>query len=415
MKEIQPLLQLDSDAFDYDLPEAAIALHPLEPRSRARLLHVSESKIASAGTFEDLPGLLPKGFQLWVNDTRVIRARLMLQKPTGGRLELFLLEPVGMTMEQALCCTEPLIWRCLVRGAKRWRDGKASLQGEGEQAKWNVQAQLHEIEEGTRQVRFEWGEEGGNTTWGELLEMLGNTPLPPYMRRKDEVQDAQDYQTVYAEVPGSVAAPTAGLHYDEPLLAKLREAGTLHSVTLHVGAGTFKPLTTGVVVDHVMHGEHCVVSFESLANLAKEGVHRVVTGTTTLRTLESLYWLALKWKKNGEQPEGLGQWEWANELHSLDETLNWDMAKAMSWAMDQLQGQDWTFHTSIMMVPTYRIRSCQALVTNFHLPKSTLLCLVAAAIGERWKRVYEEALKDGFRFLSYGDGSYLEIENKKAR
>ena len=179
MKEIQPLLQLDSDAFDYELPEAAIALHPLEPRSRARLLHVSESKIASAGTFEDLPGLLPKGFQLWVNDTRVIRARLMLLKPTGGRLELFLLEPVGMTMEQALCSTEPLIWRCLVRGAKRWRDGKASLQGEGEQAKWNVQAQLHEIEEGTRQVRFEWGEEGSNTTWGELLEMLGNTPLPP--------------------------------------------------------------------------------------------------------------------------------------------------------------------------------------------------------------------------------------------
>ncbi|MDA0303420.1 MAG: S-adenosylmethionine:tRNA ribosyltransferase-isomerase [Bacteroidetes bacterium] len=416
MKEIQDQLQLDVEGFDYHLPEEVIALHPVEPRSHARLWHVARNNMGSAGTFEDLPGLLPEGFQLWVNDTRVIRARLILSKPTGGRLELFLLEPIGMTMEQALGSAEPLVWRCLVRGAKRWRDGTASLQGEGEYAQWKIEAQLHQIEEGTRQVRFDWSQEGqSESTWGELLEMLGNTPLPPYMRRKDEAQDAKDYQTVYAEVPGSVAAPTAGLHYDKPLLAELSAKGTLHAVTLHVGAGTFKPLTEGEVSDHVMHSEHCVVPFEALRSLAQTDVHRVVTGTTTLRTLESLYWLALKWKKEGKQPMGLGQWEWAQELKAEALALDWDMATAMHWAMEQLDGRDWVFQTAIMMVPSYRIRSCQALVTNFHLPKSTLLCLVAAAIGDRWKDAYLMAMQEGFRFLSYGDGSYLEIENKKAR
>ncbi len=414
MKEIQDLLQLGTEGFDYHLPEEAIALHPVEPRSRARLWHVSENVMGDAGTFEDLPELLPEGFQLWVNDTRVIRARLILLKPTGGRLELFLLEPIGMTMEQALRSTKPLIWRCLVRGAKRWRDGEASLRGEGEHARWTLRAQMHQIEEGTRQVRFDWAQDGSDElTWGEMLEMLGNTPLPPYMRRKDEAQDVDDYQTVYAEVPGSVAAPTAGLHYDEPLMERLRSKGTLHAVTLHVGAGTFKPLTEGEVAHHVMHAEHCVVPYAALASLSELEPHRVVTGTTTLRTLESVYWLALKWKKEGHQPNQLGQWEWARELKSMDEMLDWDMSTAVRWAMEQLQGRDWVFQTSIMMVPSYRIRSCQGLVTNFHLPKSTLLCLVAAAIGERWKEIYQMALGDGFRFLSYGDGSYLEIENKK--
>ncbi len=415
MKDTQEQLKLDVDTFDYRLPEEAIALHPAEPRSHARLWHVSNNGMHDAGTFEDFPALLPEGFQLWVNDTRVIRARLILSKPTGGRLELFLLEPVGLTMEQALRSSEPLIWRCLVRGAKRWRDGEASLQGVDEHAMWKVRAELHEIEEGTRQVRFDWEKKGkSDSTWGELLETLGNTPLPPYMRRKDESQDAEDYQTVYAEVPGSVAAPTAGLHYDAFLLDQLKAKGTVHSVTLHVGAGTFKPLTEGDVSDHVMHSEHCVVSFESLASLSEVKPHRVVTGTTTLRTLESMYWLALKWKKEGQQPSLIGQWEWARELKAMDEELDWDMATAMRWVMARLDGRDWVFQTAIMMVPSYRIRSCQALVTNFHLPKSTLLCLVAAAVGDCWKEAYERALQAGFRFLSYGDGSYLEIENKKA-
>lgn len=408
-------MQLDSDGFDYTLPEEAIALYPREPRSHARLWHVSENQMRDAGIFDNLPELLPEGFQLWVNDTRVIRARLILSKPTGGRLELFLLEPIGLTMEQALQSCEPLVWRCLVRGAKRWKDGEASLQGGGDEVNWKVHAQLKKIEEGTRQVRFEWFHQGRKeSTWGELLEMLGNTPLPPYMRRKDEFRDKVDYQTVYAEVSGSVAAPTAGLHYDAPLLNRLRAKGTVHSVTLHVGAGTFKPLTEGDVSDHIMHSEHCVVAFDTMQSLLTQDVHRVVTGTTTLRTLESMYWLALKWKKTGQQPIILGQWEWAQGLKEIEAEMDWDMASAMRWAMNQLEGRDWVFQTAIMMVPTYRIRSCQALVTNFHLPKSTLLCLVAAAIGDRWKVAYEQALEEGFRFLSYGDGSYLEIENKKA-
>ena len=299
---------------------------------------------------------------------------------------------------------------------KRWTAGEAGLNVEDAAGKWEVNAKRVGLDEGVRFIELKWSHRSASTgeereaSFAELLEAMGKMPLPPYMQRPAEEQDAEDYQTVYAEVPGSVAAPTAGLHFDAPLMAELSTSTSLHQVTLHVGAGTFKPLGEGDVADHVMHGEHCSVSFDAIQALAEEGVHRVATGTTSLRTLESLYWLAIKWKETGEQPDELHQWEWSHELGDSAERLGWTMETAMQWCVNALDGADWHFRTSVMMVPPYRIRSVQGLITNFHLPNSTLLCLVASAIGDDWKSVYERALAEGFRFLSYGDGSYLEWE-----
>lgn len=398
----------------YDLPESAIAVRPVTPRSSARLLTWRKGEVTTDRRFADLPAILPQGTQLWVNNTRVIRARLLLQKPTGGRLEVFLLEPHEKSMEQALASTQSVVWKCMVKGGKRWTAGEASLQVEDAAGKWKVAAKRVGMDEGVRYIELQWKHQSAETgnareaSFAELLEAMGKMPLPPYMRRPAEEQDAEDYQTVYAEVPGSVAAPTAGLHFDAPLMAELSTSTSVHQVTLHVGAGTFKPLGDGDIADHVMHGEHCSVSFDAIQALAEEGVHRVATGTTSLRTLESLFWLAIKWKKTGEQPFELEQWEWRQELGDAAERLGWTMETAMQWCVNALDGSDWHFRTAVMMVPPYRIRSVQGLITNFHLPNSTLLCLVASAIGREWKGVYARALREGFRFLSYGDGSYLE-------
>lgn len=406
----------DTAAFDYHLPESAIALNPVTPRSQARLLRYANGEINTRFIFEDLPDLLPPGAQLWINDTRVIRARLILTKPTGGRLELFLLEPMAQTMEQALASKGPVVWRCLVRGVRRWKSGEASLEVVSQGSSWRLKARLEAVEQGTCLVQLNWhilGESGEMLPMemSQLLEAMGRVPLPPYLQREDEPKDVADYQTVYAETPGSVAAPTAGLHYDDRLMDRLSQRTSIHRVTLHVGAGTFKPLGEGPLSDHLMHTEQCHISHEALLALTEKDVHRVATGTTTLRTLESVYWLILKWKACGTRPDVLHQWEWAESLEAIDRELKWDMATAMRWALPQMEGEDWEFSTSIMMIPSYRIRSCKGLVTNFHLPKSTLLCLVAAAIGESWRDVYADALTREYRFLSYGDGSYLDIES----
>lgn len=404
---------LHSASFAYDLPEEAIALHPVEPRSSARMLVWRKGKMDLNHRFEDLPALLPSATQIWVNNTRVIRARLLLQKPTGGRLEVFLLEPKGQTMEQALAATAPVTWKAMVKGGKRWSAGEAALHVHDVTGSWSLEAHEVGADEGVRYVKVSWkfqaaGEgEFREMSFSQLLEAMGNMPLPPYMRRPETEADSEDYQTVYAEVPGSVAAPTAGLHFDAALMAELSRQQTFHHVTLHVGAGTFKPLGDGSIADHTMHGEQCTVSFESILALSQEGIARVATGTTSLRTLESLYWLAIKWKVSGEQPHELGQWEWCEGLAESEALLGWSMETAMQWCAAKLDGAAWSFTTSIMIAPPYTVRSVQHLITNFHLPNSTLLCLVAAAIGEDWRAVYEAALADGYRFLSFGDGSLL--------
>jgi S-adenosylmethionine:tRNA ribosyltransferase-isomerase len=394
--------------FQYDLPEEAISTYPVTPRSAARLLHRTGAGALSDYSFADLPDLLDGYDQLWVNDTRVIRARLLLTKPSGGRIEFFLLEPAALSMEQALGAYVSVTWRCMVRGGKRWSTGTADF--ETERLKIEAQSESSS-EDGTWLIRFSWQADGERLTFGETIEQLGHIPLPPYMRRPDEDADAEEYQTIFASVPGSVAAPTAGLHYDESLRAALAARIDIHTCTLHVGAGTFKPLTDGAVSDHVMHGEYCELGLAEVRALAKPGTRRVVTGTTSLRTLESAYWCALRWKIEGVAPAVLDQWTPYGPGDLTKHAHKMSFAEAMHWvseAMEENGNASWSFRTSLMMIPGYQIRSAQALITNFHLPQSTLLCLVSAAIGPSWKQMYKHALDQHYRFLSYGDGMLLE-------
>ena len=317
-------------------------------------------------------------------------------------------EPSGLTMEQALGTRGQMTWRCLVRGGKRWSAMTATF----EASPLKIQAQSQGAsDDGTWLIRFSWQDEGDGLTFGEIIERLGHIPLPPYMRRPDEDADAEEYQTIFASIPGSVAAPTAGLHYDESLRAALAARIDIHTCTLHVGAGTFKPLTDGAVSDHIMHGEYCELGLAEIRALAKPDTRRVVTGTTSLRTLESAYWCALRWKMEGAAPAVLDQWTpyGSGSLAKLAHETSF--AEAMQWvseAMEENGNASWSFRTSLMMIPGYQIRSAQALITNFHLPQSTLLCLVSAAIGPTWKQLYRHALDQHYRFLSYGDGMLLE-------
>lgn len=396
-----------ADDFDYSLPDEAIARHPVHPRSAARLLFMPANGKEQDLLFSDLPSLLEAGHQLWHNNTRVLHARLMLAKPTGGRLELFLLEPADSTMEEALASTVRVAWKVMVRGGKRWKQGEANvswvdLDGQSKELK----AKRLEAREGMNLVELSWN---SGASFAELIDELGAVPLPPYLGRDAVATDADDYQTIYAEVPGSVAAPTAGLHYDAELWATLRDHGVVpQAVTLHVGAGTFKPLGHGSLNEHSMHSEQCMLSREALIALAHPQTKRWATGTTTLRTLESLFWYAVLFKEQGAPPDHVPQWVWKEKEH-LKHAWGWNSIEAAAtWLLDATDGGV-QFSTSIMIIPGYAIQSVDALVTNFHMPKSSLLCLVAALMGKEWRAMYMGALKRGYRFLSYGDGSVLEV------
>jgi len=401
---------MQSSDFDYELKDEKIARIPVSPRRSAKLLHISAPDLLSHKTFEDLPEVL-KGMNcdgLWVNDTKVLQARLYMVKPTGGRLEIFLLEPIEGVAEQELAANGQSCWRCMVRGGRKWTAEKAAL--EVEDLKLHVEPVdvkrgLEKEEGGTFQLRFKWD---GDKTFGEALDMLGKMPLPPYMKRESTDEDREEYQTVFARIPGSVAAPTAGLHYDDVLLNNLENIGLkLSRTTLHVGAGTFKPLSEGEVSDHTMHAERCVVTEETLKNILAQK-RRVATGTTTLRTLESLFWVAVYHNQHREFPEVLPQWS------SYELSTDWSYEDAVRYLQENapFENGQWTFHTQIMIKPGYRVRSIVGLITNFHQPQSTLLCLVAACLSSSafsWKDVYDVALEKDYRFLSYGDGCLIEI------
>lgn len=401
---------MQSSDFDYELKDEKIARTPVSPRRSAKLLNVGLPDKLRHQTFEDLPEALKEmGCDgLWVNDTKVLQARLYMVKPTGGRLEIFLLEPISGVAEQELAAAGQSCWRCMVRGGRKWTAQKASLEVDGLKLfvePVDVERGLEKEEGGTFQLRFKWE---GVQTFGEVLDLLGRMPLPPYMKRESTDEDRDEYQTVFARMPGSVAAPTAGLHYDDVLLEKLENVGLkLSRTTLHVGAGTFKPLGDGEVSDHIMHAERCVVSRSTLKNLLAQK-RRVATGTTTLRTLESLFWVAVYHGKHGEFPEVLPQWT----PYELDSDWSYELAIEHLLANAPFVDDEWTFQTQIMIKPGYEVKSIVGLITNFHQPKSTLLCLVATCLSSSalsWQEVYQVALDEGYRFLSYGDGCLIEV------
>lgn len=381
--------------FNYDLPETNIAKHPPARREDARLLHVSrEGPLADLG-ITDLPSLLPAGSGLWVNETKVLHARLIAVKPTGGVLELLLLEPRDCPVEQGLVAGSPVVWNAMVGGAKKWKTGALLVPDSGVGLA---------VERDGEALRFSWE---GTEDFGTVLDRLGRIPLPPYMRREAEATDADRYQTVFARLPGSVAAPTAGLHLTPALMHGLADGGVqCDKVTLHVGVGTFKPLT-GAPQGHRMHGERCIVPLSAVERLA-EGREVTAVGTTTLRTLESLYWMACRWRTTGIGPEEpLNQW-----VHREVEDPFTSMREAMGWlAQARIGDEALSFVTHLMIVPGYRVRSAERLLTNFHMPNSTLLCIVEAMMGEEWRQAYRHAVDSGYRFLSYGDACLLERRN----
>jgi len=394
--------------YTYHLPEERIAKFPLSERDKSKLL-VYRNGIISTDIFSHLPDYLDKGNMLTFNNTRVIRARVEMEKETGAIIEIFCLEPhepsdYQLSFTQRHSCT----WKCMVGNLRKWKSGVLKKQINCNGKETELQAELIGSAGKHKIIRFVWNNEAD---FGSLLEACGCTPIPPYLNRKTEEIDETRYQTVYSKHKGSVAAPTAGLHFTPQLLQRLTDKGVqLNEITLHVGAGTFLPVKHEDASQHDMHVEFFSVPLEVIRNLLvnKDGVTAV--GTTTLRTLESIYWLGVKMLQGDTEIENfhLDQWE----AYKLPQDVT--VAQSLNKICEtfELRGLNTVFATTkIMIVPEYKFRICRRLITNFHQPQSTLLLLIAAFVGERWKDIYQYALKHDFRFLSYGDSSLLESTN----
>lgn len=409
MNQQNALPEIKMEEFNYELPQEQIAFEPTAQRDGSRLLVYKDGQITHS-QYTDLASHLPKHAQLIFNNTRVIAARLKFKKNTGGGIEIFLLEPENGNYEN-LYHLGKTRWKCLVGGSKKWKDNeKLSLEIHGE-ASTIVFAKNIEKHETYCLIEFEWNEE---ITFSDVLLKTGLIPLPPYIKRENTEADKTRYQTVYAKQEGSVAAPTAGLHFTETIFSSLNKKGINHSfLTLHVGAGTFKPVTSSAIADHAMHEEYFEVKIETVATLANENKMIVAVGTTSLRTLESLYWIGLSLMHNKEKINlnalHLNQWDhfgWS-EIKTPESSL------VFQFLLRQMKLQNATTlngHTGICITPGYSFKVVGALITNFHQPQSTLLLLIAAIVGKRWKDIYEDALLNRYRFLSYGDGSILFLD-----
>lgn len=388
--------------FNYFLPDEKIAKYPLEQRDRSKLLVCRNNQITD-DVFKNIGTYLPQGSLLFRNNTRVIHARLIFKKKTGARIEIFCLSPADpveyqLSFSQTQTCT----WNCIVGNLKKWKDENLELEVQVDDILVNLQAEKIGLELDRVKIRFSWN---GAISFGKLLDHIGNVPIPPYLNRESEMIDNLRYQTVYSHFDGSVAAPTAGLHFTpavfENLLTKNIEP---LDITLHVGAGTFQPVKAENALEHKMHSECFSVEKSIIRLLAESNNSVVATGTTTLRTLESLYWLAVKSLKENKLQTSLDQWE----NNDLPQNLSKQSVFAgLLELMEKEKSEILMAGTSIMIVPGYKFRIVDGLITNFHQPQSTLLLLVAAFMGNSWKSIYNHAINNNYRFLSYGDSSIL--------
>ncbi|MEQ8624353.1 MAG: S-adenosylmethionine:tRNA ribosyltransferase-isomerase [Vicingaceae bacterium] len=390
---------LTSEDFNYNLPEDRIAKYPLANRNQSKLLTYQAGKLGE-DQFKNLKQYLPEESVLVFNDTKVLAARLYFRKKTGAKIEIFCLEPFESTVEQALSAKSNCKWQCLVGNLKRF---KLSDILELEIAGTLLKASIIEKRTNDVIIQFEWS---GGVEFSEILEEAGEIPLPPYLNRETELADQDNYQTVYAKTEGAVAAPTAGLHFVKPQLQQLQSQGhELAYLTLYVGAGTFRAVKTDKLVAHDIHEERIVISKSTIAQLADKKGKIISVGTTSLRSLESLYWLAVKMHQSNKLNERSLKQEDAYELPS-----GWTWKQACDFLLEVLEQSgenEIDFHSALFIMPSYQWKSIDGLITNFHQPKSTLLSLVAAWIGDDWKKVYAYAFKNDFRFLSYGDSSLL--------
>lgn len=384
----------------YDLPEDRIALHPLAQRDASKLLFYNKGEITHE-KFTQLSDLLTSNDLLFFNDTKVIPARFNFEKETGGTIEVFLLQPVypSSLVPSALACTKRTMWKCTIGNVKRWTMGKALQKQIGD-----VTVNVTLIDRKNGYVEFTWSPP--TLSFAEILHMAGAVPLPPYIKRSVEKSDEERYQTVYSHFEGAVAAPTAGLHFTDRVLADLKAKSVVTDfLTLHVSAGTFQPVKTENAVDHTMHEEQIIIRKRNLVNLLKADKQVIAVGTTAMRTLESLYWygaLLLKDPQAEFQIDKLLPYQFKNPPRPQA------AFQAVLKSMEEQRVEEILGRTSIYILPGYPFRVCKGLITNFHQPGSTLMLLVAATIGKDWKQVYEAALANDYRFLSYGDSSFLK-------
>jgi len=407
------LENINIEDFNYNLPSEKIAQYPLEKRDHSKLLIYKNSDI-SQDAFYNINDHLPSESLLVFNDTKVIHARIIFKKETGTPIELFCLEPFNpeyselqIAFQQKKNCE----WKCLVGNNKKWKSGLLKIENE----KATLYAEKIRQDNGNFIIRFSW--KPGYLIFSEILEVFGKVPLPPYIGRDAERNDEDRYQTIFAKCDGSVAAPTAGLHFTEKVFHELAESGIKKQfLTLHVGTGTFKPMTNQNILDHEMHEEHFSVSKQLLQSIIKQGKNPIFpVGTTSLRTIESLYWLGVKQILKKGNILFLDQWE----SYELDENLSTpdcigageqagkitveDALSVLLRQMDDLAVSQLNASTKMIIIPGYDFKIANGIITNFHQPRSTLLLLVAAMIGEKWKETYKYALENDFRFLSYGD------------
>lgn len=388
--------------YGYPLPDERIAKYPLPKRDESKLLVYQKGEI-STRVFNQLPTCLPEGACLVFNNTKVIQARLLFQKQTGSKIEIFCLEPLmpaayDLMFQQTKTCT----WKCMVGNLKKWKAGALLKQIEFKGSILQVEAQLIETTGNTSTICFTWNRE--DCTFADVLDAFGELPIPPYLNRRTEESDKTTYQTVYSKIKGSVAAPTAGLHFTDAVLNKLEEKGSKRcEVTLHVGAGTFQPVKAAQIGGHAMHTEVIEVTRQSIALLQQQLGSIVAVGTTSVRTIESLYYLGCR-VASGNAEMVVEQWE--PYQHTAVLSAHDALQTLLNYLDDS--GQT-TLHAStrIIIVPGYTFKIVNALITNFHQPHSTLLLLLAAFVGDEWHRIYDYALANDYRFLSYGDSSLL--------
>lgn len=429
---MQELLDIKLTDYTYNLPDERIAKFPLSKRDESKLLVYQQGEITHS-VFKNITDYLPKNSLLVFNNTKVIPARIHFQKPTGATIQLFLLHPIAPTsvINLAMEVSVECVWECMIGNRKRWKKGDVLSQIiQVENQDVEVKAEIEDEEK--NHVKLSWvalskearvlsNEFDHNTKhrsgtppasntehlkFVDLIQALGKIPLPPYLNREAEASDYETYQTVYSEKKGAVAAPTAGLHFTEEILQNLEKEGFRQDfVTLHVGAGTFQPIKVENIIEHKMHNEQMVFTRENIENLLANLGNIIAVGTTSMRTLESIYWIGVQLINTPELEHYLIEklFPYQNENPPNPE----ESLKAILEKMDNLGINEITAETEIFIFPSYQFKICKGIITNYHQPESTLILLIAALIGENWRKVYQEAMTNNYRFLSYGDSSLL--------
>lgn len=409
MSILEEIKNIKIENYRYELADERIAKYPLDNRDQSKLL-IYQNEVISNKHFYNLPELLSDEYALVYNNTKVIQARLQFKKETGALIEIFCLEPhlpadYNLNFQSNATCE----WKCIVGNLKKWKGAELSARVRIDEKEFDLHASKISVSKNEVVIKFSW--KSSQFTFSDLLENTGNTPIPPYLNRKTEEIDKSRYQTVYSKPKGSVAAPTAGLHFTENIISQLKKKQIeIFETTLHVGAGTFRPVQVELISDHDMHTEHIIIQQSFLENLIQANKKIIAVGTTSVRTLESIYWMGVKCSihPNIELSElNVKQWE----PYSLSSNLTWQESyQSLLNYIHQHEIIELKSSTQIMIAPGYQAKVVKALITNFHQPKSTLLLLIAAFVGAKWHDIYDYALENDFRFLSYGDSSILFLE-----